>query len=220
MKRLALCTALLVFIACREQPGSTLAIHAAEGKAEVVRQMIGAGADPNGTDESGWSPLVWSARQGALESALALIEGGADVDLEDHRNGWTPLLHSIHKGHPGMVALLLDNGADPNRPSRDSGMTPLVMAAGYGQDDIVTLLLEGGADPHQSATSGWTPLDAAVFGAADIDRFTIGHCQDDAVRAIVERAPEARITNRIAVIPARAAGCDEVLDLVRSRLRG
>jgi ankyrin repeat protein len=74
----------------------------------------------------GLTPLLFAARQGALESARVLVEAGADVNLADPA-GISPLLSAIINGHYDVAGLLLENGADPNAADTD-GRTALFAA--------------------------------------------------------------------------------------------
>lgn len=70
-----------------------------------------------------WTPLMYAARQGGIEAVRALVELGADKNVQDPE-GYTPLLQAIVNGHFDLAALLLDKGADPNIADK-SGMAPL-----------------------------------------------------------------------------------------------
>jgi ankyrin repeat protein len=121
---------------------------AAENNAEAVRMLVefGAGvdtrsarvkyppqvpADPSNYVSSAapkgeWTPLMYTAREGALDAARALIELGANVNAQDPE-GMTPLLEAIVNMHFDFAALLLDKGANPSLADA-SGMTPLYAA--------------------------------------------------------------------------------------------
>lgn len=163
-------------------------------------------------------PVVAAARDGDTARLAQLLDGGADPDTRAGVNDWTLLMHAIHKGQEGSVRVLIAHRADLNAAG-PGGMTPLMMAAGYGYANIVRLLLKAGADPRVAAPDGANALTAAVGGTADIDRFTMGKCQTETVRALLEAAPDLRIANNLrgnaAVQTAKLAGCREVVDMVR-----
>lgn len=58
------------------------------------------------------TPLHFAARQGAVEAAAALIEGGADLNVTDAVHGFTPLLTAIINGNYDLAAMLIDKGAN------------------------------------------------------------------------------------------------------------
>jgi ankyrin repeat protein len=74
----------------------------------------------------GWTPLMYAARQNAVDAARALAESGADLNLADP-DGTTALLVAVINAHYDLAELLLENGADPNIGDV-TGMTPLYAA--------------------------------------------------------------------------------------------
>jgi len=156
------------------------------------------------------SPLIWASRDGDTARLKELIKAGADVDARGGVNDWTPIMHAVHKNQAAALKILLRAGADVNAVA--GNQTALIMAAGYGQADLVRMLLDYGADPR--AFNG-AALDAAVSGTTDIDRFTVGHCQSQTVKALLERDPSLRLTGGSwATRAARLGGCKEVLALL------
>ena len=80
----------------------------------------------------GWTPLMYAARQGAIDGARALADGGADLNLKDP-DGTTALVLAIINAHYDLAAMLLEKGADPN-VADSAGM-----AAVYALVDMNTL---------------------------------------------------------------------------------
>lgn len=175
--------------------------------------MAGRGMQPENT-------LVGAARTGDTRSIQTLLAHGADPNQTWGVNGWTPLMHAIHKNQKASVEALLAGGADVNARAR-KGATALLMAAGYGYADIVQVLLNHGADPYAETSDGNSALAAAVSGVPDIDKFTVGHCQIETVRALLAKAPDLRLKDnfygRAARLAASAAGCGDVLALIDSK---
>jgi ankyrin repeat protein len=152
-----------------------------------------------------FTPLADAARAGDVATIRTLIKRGADPNEAAGNNNWTPLLHAIHKAQIKSVEALLDGGADINRVAGD-GFTPLMMAAGYGYTDIVELLLRRGANPHVAGAGGVRPIDLAVAGVADIDRFTLFQCHEDTIQALRKADPSISVSAR-ALMWARAKRC-------------
>jgi uncharacterized protein len=111
----------------------------------------------------GLTPLMFAAREGCVECARALVEGGANVDLPDPK-GVTPLFLAIDNFHFDTAKLLIEAGANPNKWDW-WGRTPLYSAVDVntvphgGRADrrsvdtatsveIIELLLEAGAWPN------------------------------------------------------------------------
>ena len=113
---------------------------AAEGHAEVVAELIKAGAEFQITLDSGFTPLLFAARGGHIEVVRALVKAGVDVNQSiDPQPAWR---------HPGYGALL--------RP----GARPLHVAVENGHFELAAYLLQLGADPSAADPTGYTALHA------------------------------------------------------------
>ncbi len=116
-------------------------------------------------------------------AALALLEGGADINVRD-RAGNTALHLAAQVGDMKLVRALLAKGADPNARTpksttpagaRGGGgggrggpageQTPLMMAARGDHEDVMRALVAAGADPALRAQDGTSLLMAAASGA-------------------------------------------------------
>jgi len=136
-----------------ETYGETALVWAAqENHAEAAQVLIAHGADVNARtnplerskDRFGlegvltilphgsWTPLMYAARQGSLETARCLVAGGASLNLTDP-DGSTALVLAIVNGHYDTAALLTERGADPNIADTAA------MAALYATVDMNTL---------------------------------------------------------------------------------
>jgi len=165
--------------------GETALVWAAqENHAEAAAVLIAHGADVNARtnplerskDRFGlegvltilphgsWTPLMYAARQGSLETARTLVDRGASLNLTDP-DGSTALVLAIINGHYDTAALLTEKGADPNIADT-SGMAALYAAVDmntlgevYGHPahptsskmtalDLMKVLLAQGANPN------------------------------------------------------------------------
>ena len=216
----------LAMTACRAEPSFPLARAVESGERVEVRRLLDRGTDLEEAGANAWRPVIWAARHDRLDTLRMLLTAGADPNTPaTGGNGWTPLMHAIHtrqSAHSpaarlGAIEALLEAGADPNGRSR-KGATPLIMAAGYGATDMVELLLAAGANPRLQTPNGGTALSAAVGGTGDLDHFTLGQCQTDTVKAILARAPDLRLGDRLwdrlALRLARWSGCTDVVRMV------
>jgi uncharacterized protein len=114
--------------------GFTPLLYAArEGCVECAKQLLAAGADPNLEDPERITPLVMALMNLHFEVAVALINGGADVDKWDFF-GRSPLYMAADVS----TLPVKGNGAMAVLPSEDS-----VTAV-----DVAKLLLEKGANPN------------------------------------------------------------------------
>ena len=107
------------------------------------------GTDAEETDIGGFTPLLFAARHGDLESARLLLAAGANVnDTAPDRT--SALVVATHSGHGALATLLLDEGANPNAAA--AGYTALHAAVLTGDLDVVEALLGHGARPNAQVT--------------------------------------------------------------------
>lgn len=100
---------------------------------DAIRQHITAGSDLNLKEPSmGSTPLISAAVFGKTEAALALIEAGADVNLQNNE-GSTALTSAAFLCHTEIVKALLDAGADKNIMT-NAGSTALQSVSGPFED--------------------------------------------------------------------------------------
>jgi ankyrin repeat protein len=184
---------------------------AAENHAAVVRLLVEHGAAINAASrtlkfpnirynlathatlpppQGGFTALMFAARQGAAEAATALVDAGADMNVQDP-DGAPALTVSIVNGHHDVARLLLERGANSNLPDT-AGMTPLYAAVElhttemyperkalrpsfgpFSTMDLIKLLLAKGARPDsplRTVTMRWGrrrgPGDAALAEGA------------------------------------------------------
>src|SRR5207249_94238 len=72
----------------------------------------------------GMTALALAAREGNIEAAVELLDGGAEINRVTGGEHTSPLLMAAINGHFDLAMVLLDRGADPNLAS-DAGETPL-----------------------------------------------------------------------------------------------
>ena len=115
-----------------------------------------------------WTPLMYAARENAIDAARALIDAGADLNVQDPE-GVTPLLEAILNVHYDLARLLVERGADP-RLADKVGMTPIFAIVEMrtptwersrprleerGEVDgpaLIRFLIDNGADPDAALT--------------------------------------------------------------------
>jgi ankyrin repeat protein len=81
--------------------------------ATMIRQLLDAGADPNGTYASnGETPLMTVIHsEDNIEALQALLDRGADVNIKDTVAGETALMWAVRENRVQSVKLLLAHGA-------------------------------------------------------------------------------------------------------------
>ena len=92
------------------------------------------------TDEDGWTPLHWAARNGNRDISTYLIVNGAEVKATNEI-GWTPLHVAASNGHAEIVQALITAGAEVTATT-NGGNSPLKLT---NNDAIKTLLQRAGA---------------------------------------------------------------------------
>ena len=115
----------------------------------------------------GMTALLHAAREGHIDAAVALLEGGADVNQPTGGDRTSPLLMATLNGQFDLALTLLEHGADPDLAASTDGGTPLFAVlqtqwapkSNYPQPraqdhqraeylDVLRALLAAGADPN------------------------------------------------------------------------
>lgn len=120
--------------------------------AEVVRQLVAAGADPNARDKEGNVPLHEVRDEDVVR---ALVRAGADPNARNER-GQTPLFNTFFSE---VKSALVEAGADIT--ARDlRGRTALFYQT---HTDTVLALVAAGADLNAQDLEGNTPIETTVW---------------------------------------------------------
>jgi uncharacterized protein len=133
---------------------------------DIVKVLIDAGADPNALTTGGGSetpgtgsetPLHWAASSDDVDVALALIEGGADLETPDGSIG-TPLDNAVGYACWHVARLLVMRGARVDK---------LWHAGALGILDRLDDLLGTENDPEQISQGFWHACVAGQRRAAE-----------------------------------------------------
>ncbi|KAF4497870.1 ankyrin 3 [Fusarium agapanthi] len=130
--------------------------------AEAVRLLLLFGADPNGTDRYGVTPLFASVEKSFLAGAVPLLKYGADPRFAMGEDNETPLAAACIANKVNFAHLLLIYGGDPNQLTA-TGETLLSSAINKKTPKkFIDLILDYGADPDLKSREGKTALFEAI----------------------------------------------------------
>ena len=165
-------------VKAKEKKYGQAALHwaAAEGHADVIAELVKAGALVEDRLDSGYTPLLFAVREGKIEAVKALLKAGADVNdttpaggrrtapPKAPRTGTSALILAAVNAHYELGKVLLDAGANPNADG-----------PGYTALHAVTWVRKPGLgdnDPAPDGSGNLTSLDfvkALVAKGADIN---------------------------------------------------
>jgi ankyrin repeat protein len=168
----------------------------------------------------GMTALLHAAREGHLEAAAALLDGGADID-QASADATSPLLMAALNGQFDLALVLIARGADPGLAASTDGATPLFAVlqtqwapkSNYpqpraqdlqdaGHMDVLRALLEAGADPNPRLNThlwyweyGLTKMGIDLTGATPFWRAAFA--QDlEAMKLLVAHGADPHIPTR------------------------
>lgn len=96
------------------EPPATLLEAAQRGDTGALAAMVDAGADLNGTDDGGRTPLMHAAAGGHLEAVFTLLNGGADPALRDNARRAARDYALARADEPGQtIARILEDAVGP-----------------------------------------------------------------------------------------------------------
>jgi uncharacterized protein len=146
------------------QADGTTALHwaAHHDKAEMVAQLLAAGARADEKNRYGITPLLLACENGSERIVRTLLKAGAKADVSQ-RGGEEAIMVASRTGRVGVVKALLENGARTESHDR-SGQTALMWAAAAGHAEVIELLVKSGAKMDHRLDSGFT---AFLFAARE-----------------------------------------------------
>ena len=151
-----------------------------EGRSEIVRVLLDAGANVHTKDDKTRTALMYAAMGGQTDIVKMLLDKGANPnDRNDypyqfrlegtspnryHDNQMSALMYAAKGGYTTIVELLAAAGAKVNAKDYYDE-TALMFAASFGHADTVLKLIELGADIHEMASDKERRVQA--YGMAD-----------------------------------------------------
>ena len=158
--------------------GLAASMACGRGDTSLVSELLARGADPNGANDRGWTPLHQAGYGNDLRLARLLLEAGARTDLSAHGEGGTPLAAALFWGHATTADFLAEREVTPHN---------LRIAAGLGRRDLIDGFVDGdrlvaagqarafyrphtGFPPWQPSDNPQEIVDEALVWAAKSDR--------------------------------------------------
>ncbi|SCB87223.1 ankyrin repeat domain-containing protein [Bacillus wiedmannii] len=122
--------------------------------------------------------LLLSATLGDTETAMKLIQDGANINVEGD-NGETPILAATYQNHVETVKALIGAGANIERKDEKQS-NPFLYASREGYTDIVKLLINAGVNTKETTKSGGTALiSASERGHVEVVKELLEHTDID-----------------------------------------
>ena len=202
----------------------------ARGAVRDWQRRITAETRPKDMDRGGYTPLLYAAREGCVQCARFLVQGGADINLPDP-NRETPLVLALINMRFDMAAYLISAGADVDKWDL-YGRTPLFAAADMatlprgGRPDIpssdetqplevIRMLLDRGANPNIQLKLR-PPFRAVILdrgsdnailtiGATPLLRAAKGGDNPEAIRLLLDHGALIDLPNVLGITPLMTA---------------
>jgi len=187
-------------------------IHAAEvGDITTVQRLLKAGANLNGRDAQGRTPIMAATHGNQVETVRTLLEAGADINLQDNRKD-NPFLYAGAEGLLEILRLAIESKADTHLTNRFGG-TALIPAAERGHVEIVKeLLTRTDVDVNHVNNLGWTALLEAIILSNGGER------HQQIVQLLIEQGADVNLADQNQVTPlkhAQSRGFKEIEYLLR-----
>jgi hypothetical protein len=106
---------------------TALLLALTKDKSAAALLLIAAGSDVNAHNSSYTYPLHWAAHNGDLDSAKALVEKNADLNVRNKKDELTPAYYAVASDRGAVLEFLISSGARTDMPGKDD-KTPADLA--------------------------------------------------------------------------------------------
>ncbi|HEX5829090.1 MAG TPA: ankyrin repeat domain-containing protein [Candidatus Limnocylindrales bacterium] len=148
----------------RGAPVTDLRLHDAATRGDLagIASLLGEGLPIDGRDATGRTPVLAATHARQTAAVAALIDAGADLDLQDDRLD-NVFLYAGAEGLLDILRLANEAGADPAITNRFGGVA-VIPASERGHVEVVRYLLdESDVDVDHVNRLGWTALLEAII---------------------------------------------------------
>ena len=153
---------------------SLLTTAVMQGRVEVARALLAAGADPRYKEPSSRTALNHAAGRGSVELVEMLIKAGADPMVPTNHGAY-PIHDAIWSGRTeAAIALIPYYKSENYSPDGRGNGYPISMAIGRGNKEVVRALLAAGLNPNDPRFAKEPLLvQAAKKNSADMVRMLL-----------------------------------------------
>jgi uncharacterized protein len=142
-----------------------LHVAAYDGKHQVMRVLVGAGANPNVLENDRYDIVTIASVANDVPTLKVALALGASAKNITSRYDGTALIAAAHLGHADVVRTLIRAGA-PLDHINNLGWTALIESivlgdGGSRHTETLRVLLEAGAKVNLADRNGQTPLSLA-----------------------------------------------------------
>jgi ankyrin repeat protein len=142
-----------------DEPGSISPLMESchRGAVSFTKALLDHGANVNGQDDEGRTPLHWALIGGRVEVVEFLLAMRADFRQRSN-DGFTPLMLAACRSNQAAVNLLRNATAPLRVPSKPTRFATIHEAAEHGDLADVAQHLSNRVDINEVRELGWTPL--------------------------------------------------------------
>lgn len=148
---------------------SALEAASKAGNAEWIHRLVNIGGAVSSRDLG--MALLFCAERGLTDSAIRLIDAGADTNISGNRG--PPLSQAMRRHDSVLVRALLDADAFPNYGFAllgDNHRTPVIVSAvKWGDRNMIVDILRAGADPNDCGKYGRSSAMKVAIDRRDRD---------------------------------------------------
>jgi ankyrin repeat protein len=193
--------------------GRDLIEAARRGDAAEIARLLAQGAAVDARDAADRTALHHATEGNHIAAAVALIEGGADVNASDGTSiDHTPYLMAGARGYIEILSPMLTHGADL-ASTNGYGGTALIPACERGFVEVARILIEAGTKLDHVNRLGWTALLEAILLSEG------GTAHQQIVAMLLDAGANPGLADRdgvTALAHAEARGFDAIVTLIRA----
>lgn len=152
----------------QDETGMTPLMSAAlGGNVDMIKKLLAKKVKLEIKNQAGDTALAVALTNDQLDSAKALINAGANVDLIVAGDNQDTLLMRAASNNADITGLILKKNKSLLNKTNKLGETALMQSVRFGNNDSVKMLLKAGADAQAKNKEGLSALDIAKKSGND-----------------------------------------------------